>query len=329
MAEHHHHDHQPAAHEHAHEGDDEHAHDHAHSHGHAHVHGKIGGAAMYIAVALTLGFAAVEAVAGLMSGSLALVSDAGHMVTDAVALGIAAFAAWISRRPPSKRHSFGFMRAEVLAAVVNSAFMMALIIVIAGAAVMRLFNPHGVNGETVTIVAGIGLVLNLFLAWLLSRGESNLNSRAALLHVIGDVLGSLAALLSGLIVIYTGVTIADPLFSIFICALILFSTLRLLRDGVHALMEGVPLGLDLADVGREMARVSGVCSVHDLHIWALSSNHNALSAHVVVEDLNAWDAVLQRMLEMLTARYRIKHVTLQPEVVNRILYTIAEPTADA
>jgi cobalt-zinc-cadmium efflux system protein len=119
------------------------------------------------------------------------------------------------------------------------------------------------------------------------------------------------------------------LFSIFICALILFSTLRLLRDGVHALMEGVPLGLNLADVGRDMARVAGVRSVHDLHIWALSSNHNALSAHVVVEDLNAWDAVLQRMLEMLNARYRIRHVTLQPEIANNSLYTIAEPAADA
>jgi cobalt-zinc-cadmium efflux system protein len=303
-------------------------HHHPHAGDHVHGHGVSNSALMYAALALTLGYALVEAVAGLVSGSLALVSDAGHMATDAVALGIAAFAAWISRRPPSIRHSFGFMRAEIIAAVVNSGFMLALVIVIAGAAIMRMFSPQKVDGEVVTVVAGIGLILNVAVAWLLSRGETNLNTRAAMLHVMGDMLGSGAALLSGVIVIYTGITIADPILSVFICALILASSLRLLRDGLHALMEGVPSGLNLADVGREMAHVAGVASVHDLHIWALSSNRNALSAHVVVDDLAGWDAVLQRMLLMLDERYQIKHVTLQPEVANRKLYTIAEPAAD-
>jgi cobalt-zinc-cadmium efflux system protein len=136
-------------------------------------------------------------------------------------------------------------------------------------------------------------------------------------------------LLSGLIVIYTGITIADPILSVFICALILFSSLRLLRDGIHALMEGVPIGLNLADVGRNMARVSGVSSVHDLHIWALSSDRTILSAHVVLADLSAWDAVLERLLAMLVERYRIEHVTLQPEVAGRGLYRITEPNAEA
>jgi cobalt-zinc-cadmium efflux system protein len=282
---------------------------------------------MYAALGLTLGYAAVEATAGMMSGSLALVSDAGHMVTDAVALGIAAFAAWISRRPPSSRLSFGFMRAEIIAAVVNAGFMLALIAVIAGAAVIRIMSPHSVDGETVTLVAGIGLVLNIAVAWLLTRGESNLNTRAALLHVMGDLLGSVAALGSGLIVTYTGFTLADPILSVFICALILTSSLRLLRDGTHALMEGVPLGVNLASVGKDMASVSGVSSVHDLHIWALSSDRTVLSAHIVVNDLSGWNGILERTMAMLVERYRIEHVTLQPEIAGGKLYQISEPGA--
>jgi cobalt-zinc-cadmium efflux system protein len=284
---------------------------------------------MYAALVLTLGYAVVEAVFGLLSGSLALVSDAGHMVTDAVALGIAAFAAWISRRPPSVRHSFGFMRAEILAAVVNAGFMLALVVVIAGAAIMRVFSPTGVDGEMVTWVAGGGLALNIAVAWLLSRGENTLNKRAAMLHVMGDMLGSVAALLAGLIVTYTGFTLADPILSVFICALILGSSVRLLRDGVHALMEGVPSGLDLAVVGRDMAGIGGVASVHDLHIWVLSSNSNALSAHVVVDELSGWNDVLERTRTMLSERYRIAHVTLQPEITGGRLYAIAEPAAEA
>jgi cobalt-zinc-cadmium efflux system protein len=301
-------------------------HDHGHHH---HAHAPSSNTGMYAAVGITLGYAAVEAVAGLVAGSLALVSDAGHMVTDAVALGIAAFAAWISRRPASDRHSYGYVRAEIIAAVVNSGFMIALVATIAFAAVSRMLSPQRVDGEMVTLVAGIGLGVNLAVAWLLSRGERNLNTHAALLHVMGDLLGSVAALASGLIVSYTGFTLIDPLLSIFICALILTSSLRLLRDGIHALMEGVPHGFTLADVGRDMAGVPGVVSVHDLHIWALSSNRIALSAHVVVDTLGDWEVVLERMLSMLSEHHHIEHATLQPEAVGRRLYTIAEPAAHA
>ena len=280
---------------------------------------------MYAALGLTLVYAVVEAVAGLMSGSLALVSDAGHMVTDAVALGIAAFAAWISRRPPSARLSFGFMRAEIIAAVLNAGFMLALVAVIAGAAIVRMFSPHNVDGEVVTVVAGFAIVLNLAMVWLLSRGEKNLNTRAALLHVMGDLLGSVAALASGVIISYTGFTLIDPILSLFICALVLASSLRLLRDGIHALMEGVPLGMSLEGVGRDMAAVAGVNSVHDLHIWTLSSNRTVLSAHVVVNDLGGWNGVLDRMHAMLGERYRIEHATLQPEIAGGRLYRICEP----
>jgi cobalt-zinc-cadmium efflux system protein len=303
-----------------------HRHDHAH---HDHAHSPASNAVMYAAVGITLAYAAVEAVAGLVAGSLALVSDAGHMVTDAVALGIAAFAAWISRRPASDRHSYGYVRAEIIAAVVNSGFMIALVATIAFASVSRMLSPHRVDGEIVTLVAGIGLGVNLAVAWLLSRGERNLNTRAALLHVMGDLLGSVAALASGLIVSYTGFTLIDPLLSLFICALILTSSLRLLRDGMHALMEGVPDGLTLAEVGRDMAGIAGVVSVHDLHIWALSSNRTALSAHVVVDNLGDWEVVLERMLAMLSGHHHIEHATLQPEAGSRRLYAISEPAVHA
>lgn len=217
------------------------------------------------------------------------------------------------------------MRAEIIAAVVNAGFMLALVVVIAGAAVLRIFSPQQVDGEMVTLVAGIGLVLNIAVAWLLSHGEKNMNTRAAMLHVMGDLLGSVAALGSGLIVTYTGFTLIDPILSVFICALILVSSLRLLRDGTHALMEGVPTGMSLASVGRDMAGVSGVTSVHDLHIWALSSNRTVLSAHVVVDDLTGWDGVLERTMVMLNQRHRIQHVTLQPEIAGCKLYRISEP----
>ena len=168
-------------------------------------------------------------------------------------------------------------------------------------------------------------MLNVAVAWLLSLGERNMNTRAAFLHVIGDLLGSVAALASGLVIKYFGFTLIDPLLSIFICALVLTSSLRLFRDGMHALMEGVPTGMSLATVGKDMAGVSGVTSVHDLHIWTLSSNRTVLSAHVVVDDLAGWKGVLERMRAMLDERHRIDHVTLQPEIAGSRLYQISEP----
>ncbi len=297
-------------------------HDHSHHHGHAHGH-----ASNYLPAALTITllYAAVEAGAGWWAGSLALLSDAGHMLTDALALALAAAAAWATRRPPTPRLSFGLQRAEILAALGNAGFMLAVIIGIAWSAADRLLHPVPVQGAVVTAVALLGLAINLGVAWLLAHGESTLNTRAALLHVIGDLLGSVAALASGLVIQFTGWTPADPLLSLFICALILFSTLRLAREAVHALLEGVPPGLTLQEVGQRMAAVEGVESVHDLHIWSLSSRQAALSAHVVVRDLEAWPRILSALLEKLHADFEIGHATLQPELFRPVLYAIDEP----
>ncbi|RMD71268.1 MAG: cation transporter [Gammaproteobacteria bacterium] len=279
------------------------------------------------ALGLTLSFAFIEALGGWWAGSLALISDAGHMVTDATALGLAALAAWIARRPPSPRHSYGLGRAEVLAALLNALFMLALVAGITVAAIRRLQHPQPVMGEAVMAIAALGLAINLAVAWTLSRGEQTLNVRAALLHVLADLWGSVAALLSGAIIYFTGWTPIDPLLSFLICLLILYSSLKLLREAVHVLMEGVPLHIDLAQVGRAMAGVEGVLSVHDLHIWSLSSGKVALSAHVVLDDLSRWPRLLPRLQNLLRERFGIDHVTLQPEPLRPSLRESAETMA--
>lgn len=274
---------------------------------------------LLLATVLTAGYAAVEAAVGWWSGSLALLGDAGHMLTDAVALLIAALAARIARLPPSPRHSFGMARAQLVAALVNAAFMLAVVGMLSVEAVARLVNPVDVNGEAVTVVAGAGLLLNMAVAWTLSRGTRDLNMRAALLHVMGDLLGSVAAIASGVLVMLTGWTRADPALTFVIAALIGFSSLRLAREALHGLMEGVPFHLSLVEIGKAMAAVPGVASVHDLHIWSISAERIALSAHVVLDRMGHWDAVLAALQTLLCERFEIEHVTLQPESTNQVL----------
>ncbi len=291
----------------------------AHEHGHDHRHPAHAAGALSWAAGLTFSFAGIEALAGWWSGSLALFGDAGHMLSDATALGLAAGAAWLARRPPSARHSYGLARAEVIAALVNGLAMLAVVVWIAVEAVERLTAPvaPAVEGAVVAVVAALGLAVNVVVALMLARGAATLNTRAALLHVFGDLLGSVAALIAGAVVYFTGWMPIDPLLSLAICALILYSTLKLLREATHVLMEGVPLHLDLAEVGASLARVPGVRSVHDLHIWTLASGTLALSAHVVLEharDFNPWPRVLTEMRALLHDRYGIEHVTLQPEL---------------
>jgi cobalt-zinc-cadmium efflux system protein len=274
------------------------------------------------ALLITLGFAGVEAAAGWWAGSLALLSDAGHMVTDATALGLAALATWVARRPPSERHSYGLGRAEVIAALVNAVTILGVVTGIVLEAIRRLRTPAPVAGGAVMAVAALGLVVNTAVAWMLSRGEQTLNTRAALVHVMGDLAGSVAALLAGAIIYFSGWTPVDPLLSMLICALILYSSLQLLREALHVLMEGVPLHLDLSEIGSAIAEARGVLSVHDLHIWTLSSGRIALSAHVVLSDMADWPAMLATLRQLLHDRYYIEHVTLQPESLTYKLHQI-------
>lgn len=291
---------------------DEHHHEHAAQH-----HPSAAGSTLLWAMLLTLGFAAVEAGVGLWAGSLALVADAGHMVNDAAALLLAAGAAWLARRPPSLRHSFGLGRAEFIAALINSLGLLVLVAWLTVSAVERLQTPQTVMGEAVSITAAIGLAINLLVAWLLARGEKNLNTRAALLHVLGDLLGSVAALLSGLVIAYTGWTPIDPILTLAIGALILVSSLRLLREALHGLMEGAPFSVNPEAVGKALAAVSGVASVHDLHIWTVKAEAPLMTAHLVVEDITQWEQVMQTSHALLAERFHIEHATLQPEPMTR------------
>jgi len=241
-----------------------------------------------------------------------LLADAGHMVTDGAALGLALLAAWIAARPPSPRHSYGFGRAELLAALINAMAMLAVVVGIGFEAWSRFAAPRPIDGALVSAVALGGLIVNLLVAWMLSHGQHNLNMRGAFLHVLGDALGSLAAIAAGLVVWLTGWTPIDPLLSVLIAGLVLSASLRLLRDAVHGLMDGVPFSIDLPVLGRRLAGVAGVIEVHDLHVWALSGERLALSAHVRVRDLADWPGVLEGLLRE-AASQGIGHATFQPE----------------
>ena len=290
---------------------------HAHRAGdakHRHVAEDRGQNILAWSLALTLGFAAVEVIAGFWSNSLALISDAGHMVTDATALGLALLAQIISTRPPSAKHSFGFGRAEALAAFVNGLVMLAVVIWIGIEAIQRFAKPEAVQGATVFIVAAIGLVVNLIVAWVLSHNQKSVNTKAALVHVMGDLLGSIAALIAGAAIYFTGWYPIDPLLSIFVSLLILKSTVAVLRESYHFLMEGVPHHIDYLQVGADLAAVKGVLSVHDLHVWEMSPDQPALIGHVEVRDLQEWPNVLRAIKNMLLEQHGIDHVTLQAEL---------------
>ena len=291
---------------------------HAHKKGDArHTHSKQASNQnlLLIALVLTLGFSGVEGTAAYFANSLALISDAGHMVTDAAALGLALLAQIISRRPPSPKHSFGFGRAEALAAFVNSIAMLALVLWIVIEAVSRFANPHKVDGLTVTVVAAIGLLMNIVVAWVLSRDKQSVNTRAALVHVMGDLLGSVAALIAGVVIQLTGWMPIDAILSILVSLLILKSTISILHESYHFLMEGVPLHIDYLQVGTDLRNIPGVLAVHDLHVWEMTPSFPALIGHIEIAEMQKWPEIMARINTMLLDKHGIDHVTLQPEEV--------------
>lgn len=265
------------------------------------------------ALTVTVAYALVELVGGLWSGSLALVSDAGHMFSDALALALAAVAAWVARRPAGARHSYGWARAEVIGAMLNGLLMLVIIVVLVVEAVRRLLDPRPVAAGGVMLIAFIGLVVNAAVALMLSRSEHDLNARAALLHVISDLVGSLAALIAGAVIYFTGWLPIDPILSLVIAGLILMTTLRLLRDALHVLMEAVPTSVELDVIGKALAAVPGVGAVHDLHVWSITPGRTALSAHLEIDELARWPQILEAARSVLRERFEIDHVTLQPE----------------
>ncbi|WP_114689639.1 alpha/beta fold hydrolase [Polynucleobacter necessarius] len=291
---------------------------HAHKKGDAkHTHSKQASNQnlLLIALVLTLGFSGIDAAAAYFANSLALISDAGHMVTDAAALGLALLAQIISRRLPAPQHSFGFGRAEALAAFVNSIVMLALVAWIIVEAISRFYDPHKVDGLTVTVVAAVGLAMNIVVAWVLSRDKKSVNTRAALVRVIGALLGSVAALIAGVVIQLTGWMPMDAILSILVSLLILKSIISILHESYHFLMEGVLLHINYLEVGTELKNVPGVLAVHDLYAWEMTPSFPALIGHIKIANMQERPDIMSRINAMLLNKHGIDHVTLQPEEV--------------
>ncbi len=268
------------------------------------------------ALGITLVFMVAETIGGWLAGSLALLADAAHMATDAAALGLALFASWLARRPATPARSYGFYRAEVLAALANAAFLMLVCAGIFWEAFQRLLNPRPVDAPLMLVIALAGLAANGAAAWVLSRGalhRHDVNLRSAFLHVVGDLLGSVAAIVAGTIIWLTGWTPVDPLLSAAIGVLVLRSAWRVLWDSVEVLLEATPAHLDPVAIRAAMRTVPGVVDVHDLHVWTVTSGFVALSGHVEVDETRPWPAVLLELAQVLRDRFGILHVTLQPE----------------
>jgi cobalt-zinc-cadmium efflux system protein len=289
--------------------------DHVHHDHHHHHHGQ--GAAVPLlatALALTLSYSLVEVVMGVWTSSLSLLADAGHMFSDAGALGLSWAVARISQRPRSDKMTYGYRRAEVLGAFINAATMLGISLFIAVEAFRRLHAPPALHGEGLLWTASLGLVLNLVTAWLLSRGNSHdLNVRSALLHVLGDALGSLAAILAGVCVTQFDFPLADPLASLAIALVLGIGSLRLLREAADILMEATPSEVDVTELERTIVDTPGVAAVHDLHVWCLTPRQPMLTAHVVLTPAAHGTDVAKRVGQRLSALHRIDHVTIQPE----------------
>ena len=267
-----------------------------------------------VVLVLTAAFMVVEAVGGLVSGSLALLADAGHMLTDVAALGIAVLSQRVAQRPADDRRTYGYLRLEILAAFVNGAVLFALSVWIVVEAVHRLDSPQPIKGGLFAAVAAVGLVVNV-VALRLLHGDAHhdLNTRGAYLHILGDLLGSVGALVAAGLVITTGWTLADPIVSIALSLLILVSAWRLLRESVDVLLEAVPAHIRMEEVEGRLRAVPGICDVHDLHVWTVTSGVIAMSGHVVVPELADHPRVLAASHAAMGA-LGIGHATIQVEI---------------
>ena len=288
----------------------------AESHAHAH---NLTGPKLRNAFLLTALILVVELVGGFLSNSLALLSDAGHVLTDIIALGLAWFATEQATKPANARKTFGYHRTGILAAQANAITLILIVGVIAYEAIQRFQHPETVTPWLMFVSAAVGIAVNLYIGFGLQKeGDENLNVRAAVLHVFGDVGASIAVIVSGVIILLTGWYPADPILSLFIAVLIARGAWKVLRETIDILMEATPKGVNVAQLVRDVGRVSGVVDVHDLHIWSIAGGMSALSAHVQVQDrpLSACDSLRGQLRKLLQERYHIAHTTIQFECAN-------------
>ncbi len=293
-------------------------HDHGHAHGHSHNSGEMiretSGRVLFWCLIFTFSFSIVEGVAGYLINSIALQSDAVHMLTDAAGLMIAWFANVISKRPATVHLSFGYGKAEVVGALINCMFTTILTLWLLFEVVSRFFHPVEVHGASMFIVASLGLLVNAGVVFILSKsGAHSLNTRAALLHAMGDLLASLVAIIAGAVIYFTSWSVVDPLLSLVVIILLIFSNYNLMKKSIIILMAGVPEHLSYEQVGKDILNVHGILEVHDLHIWYMSANKTALAAHVVACNPTDWPEILKDCQKMLLEKHQIDHVTLQYE----------------
>ncbi|MBC7545999.1 MAG: cation transporter, partial [Candidatus Sericytochromatia bacterium] len=308
---------------------------HAH-HGHDHHHPGVGdvGHKLAWAFGLTALVLVAEGIGAYVSGSLSLLADAGHVLTDLAALGLAWFANRLSLRPASAAHTFGYHRSGILAALANAVTLIVIALLIAFVAVQRLNHPQPVEPLTMLPVAIVGLLVNVGLGvWLSRGGGDNVNVRAAMLHVIGDALASVGVIIAGLVIWQTGWMAIDPLLSVAISLLIGLGAWQIVNESLTVLMEGVPKHIDSTGVAVALESIAGVRAVHDLHIWTIGSGLTALSCHALIDDqhLSQGAAIIQQMTTLLEHDYGIHHVTIQPECescdMNSVFCQLATPRA--
>ncbi|MGO3911741.1 CDF family zinc transporter ZitB [Huaxiibacter chinensis] len=285
------------------------------AHSHSPASGDDNAKRLMLAFGVTALFMVIEVIGGLVSGSLALLADAGHMLTDAAALLFALMAVHFARRPPNTRHTFGWLRLTTLAAFVNAIALVVITILIVWEAFQRFSHPQPVAGATMMAIAVAGLVANILSFWILHRGsaEQNLNVRAAALHVLGDLLGSVGAIVAALVILYTGWTPVDPILSVLVSCLVLRSAWRLLKESVNELLEGAPVSLNIPQLKRDLCRtVPEVRNVHHVHVWQVGEKP-VMTLHVQVVPPHDHDALLGRIQHFLAHHYEIGHATIQME----------------
>jgi cobalt-zinc-cadmium efflux system protein len=289
-------------------------HAHGHSHAHSHSH-QLSGERLRLAFALAIALLVVEGAGGVLSHSLAVFSDAAHMLTDVAALGLAWFAAVQARRGSNARWTYGYHRVGILTAMINGASLVVIAFFIAAEAYQRLRHPTHVSAGIMVAVAAVAIAVNLVIAFALQDDAHNLNSRAALLHVLGDLGASVAVIVGALLIALTGALWIDPVLSVVIALVISVGALRLVNETVGILLNATPRDVSIERLTDDMCAVEGVRAVHDLHVWAIGSGMNALSSHVVIDDLppSQSAAILDRLGELLRRRHQITHTTIQFE----------------
>lgn len=288
-------------------------------HSHTHVRGSATRRVLIWSLAATLAFVVVELAAGVQAHSLALLSDAGHNFTDALALLLASFGVYLESKPADEIKTYGYHRAGVLAAFVNALTLLGLSGWVLYESVLRLRRPEPVHQWTMLVVAVLGLILNAGIMWAMgSARHHDINVRSAFVHMLGDALGSIAIVIGAIVIRYTGWVRVDPVLSMLIGILIVWTAWDIVKESLNILLEGLPRGISLQDVSASMRKMEGVLDVHDLHIWSLGSETHALSCHVQIDDVppSASDAILKRLNHLLEERFHISHTTIQFEHVS-------------